>query len=420
MRDFQCEVLIIGAGPAGLAAARAAAESGKGILVLDDNPRPGGQIWRDGPEVQLPAVAADYRQVLHGLSNVKLLNATRVVAQCGEQQILYENAAEHGVITYQRLILCCGARELLLPFSGWTLPGVSGAGGLQAQIKNGLSVKGLRVAIAGSGPLLLAVASSVIKAGGDVVLLAEQASLRRVLAFSCGLWRWPTKLRQAFSLANHHYRTSSQVVAAEGVERLESVQVRQGKQTYTVACDRLACGFGLVANIELAMLLGCHIVDEVVAVDCWQQTSVKQIFAAGECTGIGGSELALVAGAIAGYAATDNKERALQQMALRARWQRFAMAVAQAFALHPALKSLATPETLLCRCEDVKLGQLSEYADWASAKLGSRCGMGACQGKVCGAAVRHLFGWPLSEPRVPLTPVRVETLAMLAPSKMEQ
>ncbi|WP_337263806.1 MULTISPECIES: FAD/NAD(P)-binding oxidoreductase [unclassified Serratia (in: enterobacteria)] len=420
MRDFECEVLIIGAGPAGLAAARAAAESGKRIVVLDDNPRPGGQIWRDGPAVQLPAAATEYRQALQGLNHVKLLNATRVVAQYGGRQILYESAQEHGVITYQRLILCCGARELLLPFPGWTLPGVSGAGGLQAQIKNGLSVKGLRVAIAGSGPLLLAVANSVVKAGGEVVLLAEQASLRRMLVFSCGLWRWPTKLRQAFTLANPHYRTSSQVIAAEGVERIESVQVQQGKRVYTLGCDRLACGFGLVANIELALLLGCGIVDEAVAVDRWQQTSVKQVFAAGECTGVGGSELALVEGAIAGYAATENNEKALQQMALRARWQRFAMAVAQAFALRPALKALVPPDTLLCRCEDVQLGQVSEYTDWASAKLGSRCGMGACQGKICGAAARHLFDWPLSAPRVPLTPARVETLALLAPSKIEQ
>lgn len=420
MGDLQCEVLIIGAGPAGLAAARAAAESGKGIVVLDDNPRPGGQIWRDGPGGQLPAAANDYWQALNGLRHVRLLNAVRVVAQTGEQQILYESAEGHGVINYQQLILCCGARELLLPFPGWTLPGVSGAGGLQAQIKNGLSVKGLRVAIAGSGPLLLAVANSVLKGGGEIVLLAEQASLPRVMAFTCKLWRWPTKLRQAVSLVNHSYRTNSQVLMATGKDRVESVQVLRGKQVRTVNCERLACGFGLVANIELAMLLGCRIVDEAIAVDRWQQTSVKQVFAAGECTGVGGSELALVEGAIAGYAATQNQEKAQQQMALRARWQSFAMAVAQAFALSPALKSLAEPDTLLCRCEDVKLSQLSGYGGWVDAKLGSRCGMGACQGKICATAIRYLSGWPLPEPRVPLTPTRVETLAQLNQSRVEE
>ncbi|AHG18487.1 pyridine nucleotide-disulfide oxidoreductase [Chania multitudinisentens RB-25] len=417
MGHLQCEVLIIGAGPAGLAAACAAAESGKKIVVLDDNPHPGGQIWRDGPGVQLPAVAIGYREALHNLDNVRLLNATRVVAQYGVQQLLYESAEEHGLIDYQRLILCCGARELLLPFPGWTLPGVTGAGGLQAQIKNGLQIKGLRVAIAGSGPLLLAVANSVSKAGGEVVLLAEQASLRRVMAFTSGLWRWPIKLPQAFSLLNRRYRTSSQILAAEGTERLVSVQVRQGQQINRVACDRLACGFGLVANIELAMLLGCSIADEAVAVDRWQQTSVKQVFAAGECTGIGGSELAVLEGTIAGYAAAGNKEQAQQLMVQRDRWRRFAMAVAQAFALNPALKSLATADTLLCRCEDVKLGQLSEYADWATAKLGSRCGMGACQGRICATAARHLFGWPLPPPRIPLAPVRGETLALQYQSK---
>ncbi|CAI0739343.1 FAD/NAD(P)-binding oxidoreductase [Serratia quinivorans] len=419
MSDLACDVLIIGAGPAGLAAARAAAQSGQSVLVLDDNLRPGGQIWRDGPNVALPTLAQQYRQVVGALNNVTLLNGVKIIAQCGPQKILYEDEMGSGVVDYQALILCCGARELLLPFPGWTLPGVTGAGGLQAQIKQGLSIKGERVAIAGSGPLLLAVAASVVKAGGEVVMLAEQAPAARLAAFAAGLWRWPLKLRQSFSLLNRHYRPDSYVLEASGDQRLAAVRMQKGAREVTLDCDRLACGFGLVANIELAMMLGCVIEDNAVAVNPHQQTSQPQIYAAGECTGIGGSELALAEGAIAGYAATGNLIQAQALTAQRDKWRRFACAVARTFVLNPVLKTLATPETLLCRCEDVPLHQLSGLADWTAAKLSSRCGMGACQGKICAAAARHLFDWPLPAPRIPLTPARVATLARLERSESD-
>ncbi len=413
MSNFDCEVLIVGAGPAGMAAALAAAESGGQVRMIDDNPHPGGQIWRDGPQVALPEMANRYRQAVVTKENIALQSGCKLVAQCGANRLAYEDAEGCGVIRYQKLILCNGARELLLPFPGWTLPGVTGAGGLQAQIKQGLTIRGERVVIAGSGPLLLAVANSVKQAGGEVVLVAEQAPLWRLAAFAGGLWRWPAKLHQAFSLMPHRYRAGSRVLAALGQDRLTSVHVNNGGRQRTIACDRLACGFGLVANIELAMLLGCWIEHGAVAVDHCQQTSQAQIYAAGECTGIGGSELALTEGAIAGYAATGQKEKADFMMAQRQRWRRFATATAAAFTLDERMNSLAKPQTLLCRCEDVALEQVRHQPDWNTAKLSSRCGMGACQGKVCAAAARQLLGWPLPPPRVPLTPVRAETLVAL-------
>ncbi len=413
MSNFDCEVLIVGAGPAGMAAALAAAESGGQVRMIDDNPHPGGQIWRDGPQVALPEMANRYRQAVVTKENIALQSGCKLVAQCGANRLAYEDAEGCGVIRYQKLILCNGARELLLPFPGWTLPGVTGAGGLQAQIKQGLTIRGERVVIAGSGPLLLAVANSVKQAGGEVVLVAEQAPLWRLAAFAGGLWRWPAKLHQAFSLMPHRYRAGSRVLAALGQDRLTSVHVNNGGRQRTIACDRLACGFGLVANIELAMLLGCRIEHGAVAVDHCQQTSQAQIYAAGECTGIGGSELALTEGAIAGYAATGQKEKADFMMAQRQRWRRFATATAAAFTLDERTNSLAKPQTLLCRCEDVALEQVRHQPDWNTAKLSSRCGMGACQGKVCAAAARQLLGWPLPPPRVPLTPVRAETLVAL-------
>ncbi|MBN5319364.1 NAD(P)/FAD-dependent oxidoreductase [Serratia marcescens] len=413
MSNFDCEVLIVGAGPAGMAAALAAAESGGQVRMIDDNPHPGGQIWRDGPQVALSETANRYRQAIATRENIALQSGCKLVAQCGAGRLAYEDAEGCGVIRYQKLILCNGARELLLPFPGWTLPGVTGAGGLQAQIKQGLTIHGERVVIAGSGPLLLAVANSVKQAGGEVVLVAEQAPLWRLAAFAGGLWRWPAKLRQAFSLMPRRYCAGCRVPAALGQERLTSVRVNSGGKERTIACDRLACGFGLVANIELAMLLGCRIEQDAVAVDHWQQTSQAHIYAAGECTGIGGSELALIEGAIAGYAAIGQKSKADSLAAQRRQWRRFATVVASTFALDERLSSLANPQTLLCRCEDVTLEQVRHQPDWNTAKLSSRCGMGACQGKICATAARQLLGWPLSPPRVPLTPVRAETLVAL-------
>ncbi|MNG94946.1 Hydrogen cyanide synthase subunit HcnB [compost metagenome] len=152
---------------------------------------------------------------------------------------------------------------------------------------------------------------------------------------------------------------------------------------------------------------------QAITVDAWQATSQPGVYAAGECTGFGGSERALVEGAIAGCAATGNRQAAQRLWRRRARWHAFANALNNTFALDPALKSLATADTLVCRCEDVPYAALVGHRDWRQAKLASRCGMGACQGRVCGAATAHLFGWQPSAPRPPFSPARIDTLLSL-------
>jgi NADPH-dependent 2,4-dienoyl-CoA reductase/sulfur reductase-like enzyme len=407
------DVLIIGAGPAGMAAALAAAPSGARIVILDDNPAPGGQIWRDGPQAQLPALARRMREQLQRCTNIRIHAASRVIACAGPSQLLVEDAEQGWRIAYDKLILCTGARELLLPFPGWTLPGVTGAGGLQALIKGGLPVQGERVVIAGSGPLLLASAASAKHHGAQVLRIAEQASTAAICGFAAGLPRWPGKLMQSFTLFDRQYRTGAHVLAALGSERLEGVRLHQQGKIIELACDRLACGFGLIPNTQLGQALGCDLDGNALAVDAWQTTTRADHYAAGECTGVGGSELALVEGAIAGHAAVGERQAAEGLGARRRRWQGFAKALNQAFALGPRLKALAQPDTLVCRCEDVPYAALADHTDWRSAKLASRCGMGACQGRVCGGAVQHLFGWQQPAPRPPFSPARIETLLCL-------
>ena len=164
-------------------------------------------------------------------------------------------------------------------------------------------------------------------------------------------------------------------------------------------------------------MLGCTLNDRLgLQVDSLMATSVPHVYAAGECTGFGGSERALAQGAIAGYAAAGDTARAQALRPTLARWQGFADLLHTQFQLTDAVRQLATPDTLVCRCEDVPLRDLQARTSWIDAKLHTRCGMGACQGRVCGAATQALFGWTPAPPRHLLAPVRIGTLAQSQPS----
>ncbi|MFJ1255129.1 FAD-dependent oxidoreductase [Cupriavidus sp. CuC1] len=413
-RRHQYDVLVVGAGPAGMAAARAAAESGSRVALVDDNPAPGGQIWRDGPGILLPPPARSLRHAVAAHRRIALFASTRVIAAPAPHALLVENDETALHLHFHNLILCTGARELLLPFPGWTLPGVTGAGGLQAMVKAGAPVGGERIVIAGSGPLLLAAAATARRHGAHIARIAEQAPLPRLMRFASTLWRWPAKAVQAIALLDGRYRAGSHVVEALGDDRLRAVRIRQGSGTTELACDRLACGFGLVPNTGLAALLGCRLDPgpDAIGVDSCQRTSLRHVYAAGECTGIGGSELALLEGMIAGYAAAGADDRAVALVASRDRWRAFAEQVRTTFTLDPVLKTLARPDTPICRCEDVPLSAIRAHPDAWQAKMQVRCGMGACQGRVCATANRILFGWPVPTPRPPLSPARIGTLML--------
>ncbi len=409
-----CDVLVVGAGPAGMAAAVAAAPSGASVVVIDDNPAPGGQIWRDGPGAALPPVARQWRDALARHANIRVRSGTRVVAVPAPGELLLEDADGATRMRWRKLILCTGARELLLPFPGWTLPGVTGAGGLQALIKAGLPVEGERIVVAGSGPLLLAAAATARAAGAKVLRIAEQASFASVARFGASLVRWPGKAVQAVTLADACYRTSTHIVSVQGSTQVESVRLRQGTREVEIACERVACGFGLTPNTQLGQLLGCALTRQGLSVDALQATRVPGVYAAGECTGFGGSERALAQGIIAGHAAVGNEREARSHEGERARWNAFAVQLHRSFALAPDIKTMPRPDTLVCRCEDVPFAALAACTGWTDAKLHRRCGMGACQGRVCGDAAQFLFGWAPPVPRSPLSPVRIATLAGLA------
>lgn len=418
------DVLIVGAGPAGLAAATAAARAGARVGLVDEQMRAGGQIWRhDLAHAPVPHARAALT-ALASTSTVEHLAGLRILAALEPHSLLAEGATGARRLAFDRLILATGARELLLPFPGWTLPGVSGAGGLQALVKNGWPIAGKRVVIAGSGPLLLAAAATLRAHGAHILAIVEQVPLARLAAFAAHLPRWPAKFAQMLALkarlAGIPYRTGSVVSAALGTLEIGSVEIDDGRRRTRLACDALGCGFGLVPNIELAAALGCKFVDmerhPCVSVDAWQQSSLEHVYAVGEACGIGGVDCAHLEGAIAGFAATGAEASARALFARREHARRFAAVLAERFAPGPRVHALVSADTLVCRCEDVAFGALADCTDARAAKLATRCGMGACQGRICGSALRELKGWPREPGRPPILPTRLDSFALVAAS----
>jgi NADPH-dependent 2,4-dienoyl-CoA reductase/sulfur reductase-like enzyme len=387
------DIVIVGAGPAGLAAARAASECGASVRIIDDNPRPGGQIWRGERQ-----------------PDERFLSA-RVIAAPAPGTLTIERWERTEEIAYGKLILATGARERFLPFPSWTLPHVMGAGGLQALAKSGMPVAGKRVVVAGSGPLLLAVARYLRAHGARVPLIAEQADSHAVNRFAATLAGHPGKLAQAIALRARLLGTRYLTACWPTAAKAGCVVLRRHGRIWTEPCDYLACGFGLVPNLELPSLLGCRLGALGVAVGDYQETSAANIYCAGEATGIGGLDLSLVEGQIAGYAAAGQPAKARSLSGTRERHRRFAAALESAFALRDELKSLPQDDTLVCRCEDVSFGRIRRCSGWREAKLHTRCGMGPCQGRVCGGAVEFLLGWRAESVRPPVFPARVESLS---------
>jgi NADPH-dependent 2,4-dienoyl-CoA reductase/sulfur reductase-like enzyme len=257
--------------------------------------------------------------------------------------------------------------------------------------------------------------------GAIIVAIAEQAPWQQVCRFGLALIAHPDKLWQGavlkLRLSGVPYRFGVWPVGVEGEQQVRRVKLTNGSRAWYEECDVLACAFGLVPNTELASALGCELRDGFVKVDRYQATSLTNVCCAGEPAGIGGADCALVEGQIAGYAAAGKQVRAEPLFDQRQKWHQFRVALAQGFALRSELKSLASPETLVCRCEDVPFGKLRQFSNWRDAKLQTRCGMGPCQGRICGPATKFVLGWGMESVRPPIMPVRVRNLIMHLPSE---
>jgi NADPH-dependent 2,4-dienoyl-CoA reductase/sulfur reductase-like enzyme len=454
------EVVVVGAGPAGVAAALAAADAGAEVLLVDSGRSVGGQYNR-----QLPAefaarrpdriqhewrAFADQRDRLTSHPRITYLPDTSIWAiedlRLWAQQGPADAAGRQPFpIGAEAVVLATGAYDRVLPFPGWDLPGVYTAGAAQALAKGQRIAIGRRVLVAGTGPFLLPVAESLIGVGAHVVELLEANSLTTVRkGWSTDPLVAPSKLREAVGygalLARHRVplRHGSTVIAAHGTCHVEAVTVARLDSAWRpipgserrVDVDAVCVGFGFTANLELAVSGRCAITTgpdggPAVAVDANQQTTTPGIYAAGELTGIGGAALSSAEGALAGAAAAQRvlggRSPSLDSTAV-VRGRRFAAALARAYPVRDGWKSWSDAGTLVCRCEEVTRGELEAVAgdrgleDGRAMRLSSRAGLGMCQGRVCSRNVAALLAGPGEVPKPSMkrpiaVPVRLRDLA---------
>ncbi|MFD3976667.1 NAD(P)/FAD-dependent oxidoreductase [Streptomyces cyaneofuscatus] len=477
------DLAVIGAGPAGLAAAVTAADGGLRVVLIDASERPGGQFFRHAA----PGLASRADPVRHRRATFAAWSA-RLAAHVRGGRITHlprrhvwtaaegDDSPEAGperwtlrhvpvdgaptapapapadgirVTTARFLLLATGAYERQLPFPGWTLPGVVAAGGAQAILKDSGVLPGRRIVVAGSGPLLPAVAVSLAEAGADIPALAEAASYTGYASRHGVLARNPAKAVEGARLAADllryriRLRTRSAVVRAHGRERVEAVTLATLDQDWRpvpgtevrIACDALAVGHGLVPQLELAVALGCALRTApdgtpAVEVDGQQRTDIRGLWAAGEPTGVGGVELALLEGRSAARSAVASfhgSERDTRARGAVTRRRRFADLMATVHRPGAHWPQWVTEDTEVCRCEEVTAHDLRHShelgaRDARSAKLLTRAGMGWCQGRMCETAVTCLAAGgdgsaPLVPARRPLScPVTLRDLADSGPA----
>lgn len=437
------DIAIVGAGPAGLAAAAAAADRGVRIAVIDSAEQPGGQYWRHRSEASGAPERGEYH---HGWTEylslrarfdagvsaglITFFPATSVwMARKQAAAFALHLAPSHGAgssptpsIRAAALVLATGGYDRQLPVPGWQLPGVMAAGGIQAFVKQNGMLPGSRFVIAGTGPFLLPVAANITQAGGSVAAVLESASLTGWLPRAHRAAGVPSKALEGAgyvaTFLRHRipYRIRTVITEILGDDRVtgvRTVRVRTdgsrvaGSERTIDGIDGVGLGWGFTPQLELPVQLGVTTrvdVDGslVGVVDEAGRSSVAGLYLAGEITGVGGAPLSVLEGAIAGRTAADDLRAEPAESITPA--ERRALARHRAFAeamhlAHPVPTGWAdrlTPETTVCRCEEVTAGELSdaheslEARDLRTEKGLTRAGMGWCQGRVCGFAVACL------------------------------
>lgn len=459
-------LVIVGGGPAGIAAAIEAARAGVSCTLIDEAPRLGGQIYRQPPrefDVREPrSLGKDFargqrlRQALSMVEGrVEVLSGTSALGVWGGREILYASEGASDRVIAERLILATGAYDRPVPFPGWTLPGVMTAGGAQALVKSMRVSPGERALVAGTGPLLLVVANQLQKVGVKVVAVLEAGRVLwspRAIPKVWGEWGllkdawdyWRGLRRARIPLLFNHT-----IFEAHGQDEVTGASfgpidpgdwrpLRNKDQRTDL--DLVVVGFGFVPNTELTELAGCRhrYVHEVGG---WvpqrnavMETTVPGVFAVGDGAGVAGALVAVEEGRLAGITAAEQLRALSADEAARRRTgplrrlrslARVRQLLDEVSRIRPGLCDLATEKTLVCRCEEVALSDvqvaLQQGAkDLQAVKLFTRLGMGPCQGRNCAPSVGMFLCQATGcaaeavgriNPRPPLKPVTLGALA---------
>lgn len=380
-------IVVVGTGPAGLAAAIEAARR-DAVTIIDQAPRFGGQYWRHAKGgTSFDPRAQDYfARVLNDpritrMSNTRVWNAEKR----GSRFVIY--TLTDGVedrIEATQVILATGAYDRTIPFDGWTLPSVVTAGGAQAMLKANKVSIGKKIVVVGMGPFLLPVTFNFIKAGAQVRTF-DNTPLWRWIFNLHGLLLHPSKIKEA-----RFYRANVKIEKGKIDSYREGAVTIDGEE---IECDALAIGWGFTPDVTLASILGADLVTDhdgsaIVKVNGRQETSIPNLFAAGEITGVGGADLSITEGKIAGR----------NQSSIALSWNRlrgkiFARGLQRVYKVPSNWTEKIDPSTHICRCEKVSASEIQDAVlelgavDARTAKLFSRAGMGLCQGRICGRNV---------------------------------
>jgi hydrogen cyanide synthase HcnB len=461
-------VVIIGAGPAGISAAVQLAKAGVRSVVIDENPRAGGVVYR-GPSrpgaqanhleekwkervAELQSALEEHAESIDLRLNTQVLGPMHGVARLA----LLENHHTTYTVDANRMILCTGCYEWTAPFPGWTLPGVMAVGGVQLQIKNGLVKPGQRAVLVGTGPLLLVAARQMHLSGIEVLGVYEAGRRLDLVKNILALLKNNPLLIEGLDYiaylekARIPLRYGWGIVETRGKDRVEEVVVapydkewRPNRQKeLVVAADLLATEHGLIPRTQLAQLLGvehtnCHDIGLKPVTDPWGRTSREGIYVAGDAGGVYGAQAAVESGRLAALAylvdagrlsSTDAEREARPAAKRLSSYIAFRDAFDSFSKVRPGLLDLPSPDTLVCRCENVTRGQVDEVLasgvqDITTVKMTTRAGMGDCQGKICSGYLYAYLRDKLQRQDVgqlrPRFPLALVTLGALLSSAQE-
>jgi len=461
----EIKLAIIGAGPAGICAAIEAAKSDVSVTVIDENLKPGGQIYRRLSDAFAVTdenrLGKDYvqgtkliRELEHYSPKIELIEDAPIWGIFADREVAFLNKGKNEELKPQKLIIAEGAYDRPMPFPGWTLPGVLTAGAALRMVKTEKVLPGEKVLLTGTGPLQLVLATQLLQTGAEVVSVLEAAS-------STGAWKYLPQFWGQWELIKdglHYlwelrrgkipYLTSHAIIQARGEQEVnEAVYARVDRDgnpipgtEKTVEVDTVCTGYGLIPSTRLSRLCGCEHKYEpclgawVPCHDESMETTVPGVFVAGDSTGIAGALVAMEEGRLAAIKACQQLGSITQEEAqhrclpifrrLRG-LNRFESALNRVFSIRRGLFTRITNDTIICRCEEVTAGEIRQIiADGAigiqEIKRLTRAGMGHCQGRMCESTIAQMIsiqtkqlveetGW--STPRPPVKPIPLGILA---------
>ncbi|WP_176086381.1 NAD(P)/FAD-dependent oxidoreductase [Martelella sp. HB161492] len=457
----QVDLLIIGAGPAGMAAAVEAKKAGLSVTVMDEQPRPGGQIYRGietASEKRLQVLGKDYgtgRSLVESfrLAEVDYLPGTLVWNIGSDKTVDYSREGAAARLVAKSILVATGALERPVPVPGWTLPGVTTAGALQILMKTAGVVREDCV-LAGAGPLLWLVAVQMLNAGAPPKAIIENLPKGRVMS---AMSLVPKALRAREYLikgalmvarlkaAGVPIHSGASDLAIEGEDAAEAITFRKGGKTHRIAATAIALHQGVVPNQQVTRLVRAeHKWDA--SQHCFRpvlndagETSVKGVYVAGDGASINGAKSAALAGKLAALHIAKAHGIAVSPE----RMVRLEAGIARDISVRPMLEKIYAPApeilapadaTIVCRCEEVTAGDIRKMADLGApgpnqVKSMLRAGMGPCQGRVCGLAVAGIIADRKGETpdetgyyriRPPLKPIPLSELAAYHPEEPEE